>query len=254
MNSVTLISIAISGLIAHSFLAYRFFRLTRKKIACCAFFVISVTIFAISLGAGIVNIKQNLTLNQIILHQSSRVFQALVLAWLILQTLLEAGLAVSVGYALSHCKPPFMSAPRHSALARVVRGFVQAGGIVLLFYFANLISSVAEHMTTVSVMFSLSIAPLYSVVYPSVFAPLSTSNISDRLFYIPSLLAESVSALLTSTDPTGIWLPTIPKAPAADSASNQNISLHSISVSTEVFSDSVRLDSGQRSGRADLDK
>lgn len=185
-------------------MAYRFYRLIKNEIAFGVFFITSVTVFAILLGAGIVGIKHSLSLNQMyadsshfalvltvahrVFHQSDSIFESLFLVWLGLQTFLEAGLAgmlcnwfipclvhlprsqnkVGVGYALLHCKPPFIPSLRKSFLARVFRGFVQSGGAVFLFSFADFITYVTDRTTTVYVMFSLSIN--YSFIFDCMFS------------------------------------------------------------------------------------
>ncbi|KAG6836918.1 hypothetical protein H0H93_001284 [Arthromyces matolae] len=215
----------------------------QNAIASYTFFAVSVVVFALSLGVGIVIIKQNLTLNQMILHQSSSTFQSIVWAWLVTQVVLEAGLAGTVGFSLKTCKPQFMPPSENSTLVRVIRGSIQSGTLVFVFSLANLIAAGAGRTTTVFLMFSLPIAPLYSLI------------IFDTLLARRVSLASPEINSMPGNDPSGIWIPTIPKAGISGSGQNQAISLRSIQVRTEVYTDGRHIESTAQfdSGSDDAD-
>ncbi|KAG6813183.1 hypothetical protein H0H92_013303 [Tricholoma furcatifolium] len=93
VNSVTPICTAITGLFAHLFLSYRFFRLTKNIISLGIFAVFSATLFALSLAVGILALLQNFSLLQMGLDQSSSTYVDLVRAWVVLQAVFEAVLS-----------------------------------------------------------------------------------------------------------------------------------------------------------------
>ncbi|KAG6816911.1 hypothetical protein H0H87_001864 [Tephrocybe sp. NHM501043] len=223
--SITPISIAVTGLVAHMFLAHRLYILTRNTIAYGAFAVVSLVVFALALSAGVLGIASDLTLGELILHDDTPAYQGLVKAWLILQTLLEAALAGCVGYSLVNCHPPFMAPSENTPLTRIVRGVVQSGGVVFVFSFAALIGGAAGKTTMVFALFSIPIAPLYSML------------IFDTLLSRRVCLGSPDINSMPGNDSTGIWIPTIPKANPGGSVNNQSISLRSIHVKTEVFTD-----------------
>ncbi|KAG6915040.1 hypothetical protein DXG01_013770 [Tephrocybe rancida] len=191
-NSVTPICIAITGLMAHVFLTYRFYRLTNNIIAFGVFTVVSVAVFALAMSVGVMGLTNGLTLRDL---YGQPVFQQLVRGWLILQTLLEAGLTV--------------------------RGAIQSGFVVFVFSFADLIASAAGRTTTVFALFSTPIAPLYSAL---VFDTLLSRRVS--------LGSPDINSM-PGTDSTGIWIPNLPKV-TTGSGVNQSINLRSIHVRTEV--------------------
>ncbi|KAG6865386.1 hypothetical protein C0991_003089 [Blastosporella zonata] len=229
VTSVTPICIAITGFIAHIFLAHRFYVLKKNKIAYGVLAVVSVAVFALALATGILGLKLDLTLLQMILHDSSPAYQALVRSWLVIQTILEAALAGAVGYSLMNCKPPFIPAPDNSTLTRVIRGIVQSGLLVFVFSFADLIGSTAGRTSSVFALFSIPIAPLYSMLI------------------FDTLLARRVSLAspdTTSSDPAIFWVPAVPKNTTGSGANTINLRSIQVGTKTEVVTD--RIQDGKR--------
>ncbi|KAF8075962.1 hypothetical protein FPV67DRAFT_1664278 [Lyophyllum atratum] len=220
VNSVTPICTAASGFAAHLFLGYRFFRLTKNRIAPGVIAALAVGACSLALSAGVVGLKHSVSLNEMITRLSSPLYQHLVQAWLIVQTILDAFLAGSVGYALYTCELPFMAS--ESAPRRLARGAIQTGFLAFFFSFAGLIAFIAGRNTAVYAFFTIPMSPIYSNV------------ILDTLLARKVSTAEAGGTEKIATD---IWMPTFARN---TSAPTNSISLHSIHVRTEVYSDGGR--------------
>ncbi|KAF5388143.1 hypothetical protein D9615_000014 [Tricholomella constricta] len=229
VNSITPICTAVSGLVAHLFLGYRFFRLTKNQIAHGVNGALALGVFAVALSAGIVGIKKSVSMNEIVGGTGSPLYHALVEAWLIVQTLLDALIAGCLGYALYTCKPSFMGT--QTTFHRLARGAIQTGFIACLLSLADLISFAVGRNTNVFNLFALPMGPVYSNI---ILDTLLARNVS-----IASNFSET-----SSNGKTDIW---VPVAVSNSTAPTSSFSLNSIHVKTEVYTDGGRITPAERS-------
>ncbi|KIK01086.1 hypothetical protein K443DRAFT_678673 [Laccaria amethystina LaAM-08-1] len=211
----------ISGVITHIFLSHRIFVLTRRKVTYGIVGALSFITFGLAVSAGGLGLSEGISTTSVL--SGSDLYRTLLVAWLSVQTFTDLFIAGSLTYTLSHI-PAFMS-HLPSPFERILRGVLQTGFAAFLVSLLGLVVFIASPTTNAYLVFILALGRLYS---NSILDTLLARD--KRVAVLPWQATPQVKSNSSTRD---IWVP----APSNPAQPTNSISLNSIHIRTEVYSD-----------------
>ncbi|KDR74323.1 hypothetical protein GALMADRAFT_577128 [Galerina marginata CBS 339.88] len=208
---------ALSGVIAHSFLAYRLSALTKRKIFPVMVGIFTFAAFILGTFSGIYGTARQVSMNSSLSHVA--LYRYLVVCWLSVQTYLDVMISASLIYGLlQDGRQPIDRS--NSKLSQAVDTLVQTGSFGALFSVSALVFFLLSSTTNIYVVFLLPLGRLYS---NSVLSTLIT-----RETPMPLLSSQIISESWTQGT-KDIW--------ARRRDRNQSFSLIQIRTDREVITD-----------------